>query len=237
MCGFVSYENATIREYPEWVDAISDNNSLLNLFNTWPDYKAYPAFGGDVSKTIPLLISENNESKIVNAVWWFDAFCEEQQTFLGKLTSFNARNLDSTFWKGALNHHRGIVLANYLGESKRVGKTKHQYLMQGEAPFLLGALYKKLANGQYCCAIITRDAHPKMTPYHDKAFPLFLPIKASFIDTWIGNDDANNDSVRALLDKPVLFPSLHVQRVKTYKGRQKIGQTDELLVSDLHSIE
>lgn len=256
MCGFVSYEQATIKEYPQWEAAITEaisldsisstislgaqaNSPLQYFLDNWPDYAAYPAFGGDVNKRIPLLILEDDKLKHVNAIWWFDAHCEQafdtdkNVTVLGRRTSFNARNLNSPFWKGALNHHRGIAFANQLGESKLVGKTKHQYLMRSNEPFLLGAIYRKLPNGDYCCAIITRDAHPKMTPYHEKAFPLFLPIDNHFLKLWLSSEKADTPLIQALLDEPKLYPDLHVQRVKTYKGKQTIGNTNALLTSDL----
>lgn len=265
MCGFVSYEQATIREYPQWEAALTSvakldtdaNQSLLQdndnittsktplwfLLSHWASYAAYPAFGGDINKRIPLLIEEDGQLKRVEAIWWFDASCQKYQqneqidsatnvTILGRRTSFNARNLDSPFWKGALNKHRGIVFANHLGESKLVGKTKHQYLMQSKEPFLLGAVYRKLANGDYCCAIITSDAHPKMTPYHEKAFPLFLPVDNAFLLLWLSKQNAEHTHIQHLLNEPKLYPKLHVQRVKTYKGKQPVGNLNDILLPD-----
>lgn len=265
MCGFVSYEQATIREYPQWEAAMTSvaelklddsrakeslvkNNvdsqlPLQFMLSNWSAYSAYPAFGGDTNKRIPLLIKEDGELKRVEAIWWFDASCQKYQqyeqkhsasniTVLGRRTSFNARNLDSPFWKGALNKHRGVVFADHLGESKLVGKTKHQYLMRSNEPFLLGAVYRKLPNGDYCCAIITRDAHPKMTPYHDKAFPLFLPVDNDFIFLWLSEQSTEHAQIMHLLNAPKLFPSLHVQRVKTYKGKQLVGNVNDTLISD-----
>ena len=233
MCGFVSYENATTREYPQWTAGLDLPSSLSLLLSSWPNYKAYPAFGGDTYKRVPLLICEQGEYKEVSAIWWFDAFSENKVTYLGKRTSFNARNLDSPFWKSALNNNRALVLATHLGESKLVGKTKHQYLMQSQQPFMLGAIYRQLDNGDYCCAIITRDAHPKMTPYHEKAFPLFLPLQPEFLNLWLGAENAQNAEIQALLQAPKLFPTLHVQRVKTYKDKQPIGNINDVLVSDI----
>jgi putative SOS response-associated peptidase YedK len=233
MCGFVSYENATIREYPQWTASIDLPETLSLLLDTWPDYQAYPAFGGDINKRVPLLICEEGVYKQVFAIWWFDAFSENEMTFLGKRTSFNARNLDSPFWNSALNNNRALVLATHLGESKLVGKTKHQYLMQSQQAFMLGAVYRKLENGDYCCAIITRDAHPKMTPYHEKAFPLFLPLEHAFLSLWLSEENANNSEIQSLLEAPKLFPTLHVQRVKTYKSKQVIGKISNTLLSDV----
>ncbi len=231
MCGFVAYENATVREYPQWTTALASLS--YRALENWPNYTAYPAFGGDANKRIPLLVEEDGETKQVFAVWWFDAHSQQQQTVLGNKTSFNARNLDSPFWSGALNKNRGLVLATELGESRLVGKTKHQYLMQSNAPFILGAIYRKLSNGDYCCAIITRDAHPKMAPYHDKAFPLFLPVDAIFLSIWLGDETSEHPQIQALLNQPKLFPTLHVQRVKTYKHKQPVGNISITLVSDV----
>jgi putative SOS response-associated peptidase YedK len=231
MCGFVSYNDTSFRESPNWVAPLT--SPLGSLLLQWPTYSAYPAFGGDTNKRIPLLVCEDNSLKIVQAVWWFDAICENYHTTLGRRTSFNARNLDSPFWKSALNHSRGLVLAGELGESKLVGKTKHQYLMQSQTPFMLGAIYRKLNNGDYCCAIITRDAHPKMAPYHDKAFPLFLPTDDIFLNIWLGPNTAQHPQIDPLLRSPKLYPTLRVQRVKTYKHKQTVGSINDTLYSDI----
>ena len=233
MCGFVAYEQSTIYEQPQWYDELDASTELTQLLVDWPEFSAYPAFGSDIRKRIPLLIQEDDDYKQVNAVWWFDAFDTDGITKLGNRTSFNARNLSSPFWKHALNTKRGVILASELGESKLVGKTKHQYLMQSNQAFLLGALYKRLKNGDYCCAIITRDAHPKMAPYHDKAFPLFLPLDIKFTHLWLGHEAAEHPQIQSLLEQPKLFPSLHVQRVKTYKDKQPIGNIQANLTSDL----
>jgi len=235
MCGFVSYEQATIKQHPDWVAALQETTAVYESFVNWPEYTAYPAFGGDTNKRVPLLISEDDKLKRVDAIWWFDAQVQDTRTLLGKRTTFNARNLDSPFWKGALNHTRGVLIANQLGESKWIGKTKHQYLMQSNAPFMLGAVYRKLTNGDYCCAVITRDAHPKMTPYHEKAFPLFLPVEEEFLGIWLGKEKANHARIQGLLKQPKLFPTLHVQRVKTYKHKVAVGSISDILLSDIES--
>lgn len=233
MCGFVGYEQSTQYQQPQWYEEIEVPDDLTQLLADWPEFAAYPAFGSDISKRIPLLIQENGDFKQVNAVWWFDGFDKDGKTKLGNRTTFNARNLSSPYWKSALNKNRGIILASELGESKLVGKTKHQYMMRSPQPFFLGALYKKLNNGDYCCAIITRDSHPKMEPYHDKAFPLFLPLDIAFTHLWLGHVDATHPSIEALLKRPKLFPSLHVQRVKTYKDKKPIGNIQANLISDI----
>ncbi len=233
MCGYVGYEQSKVHEQPQWYDNMSCPLILKSMLDCWPEYTAYPAFGGDTTRRIPLLINENGSLKQVQAVWWFDTFLRDSETFIGGRTSFNARNLSSPFWNSALNNNRAIVLATELGESKLVGKTKHQYLMQSSQSFMLGALYQKLENGDYSCAIITRDTHPKMEPYHDKAFPFFLPMAPNFMDLWLSDVPADNPQIITLLEKPKLYPTLNVTRVKTYKNKQKVGSTDITLMSDV----
>lgn len=230
MCGFVSYDERTITTNDGWLSRLKTIAGQLIRIDS---YTAYPAFGGDINKRIPLLIYENSVLKQVNAVWWFDAHTDADGiTEIGKRTTFNARNLTSPFWASAVKQSRGLVIASRIGESKLVGKTKHQYLMQSQQPFLLGALYRQLTNGDYACAIITRDAHPKMAAYHDKAFPLFLPNDDLFIEAWLtakGNVPAEVDH---LLNAPKLYPNLHVQRVKSYKSAVPMGKVTDNLLSD-----
>lgn len=56
---------------------------------------------------------------------------------------------------------------------------------------ILGAVYQAFPNGKYSCAVITRDEHPRFAPYHDKAFPLFLPHNLDFLKLWLR--DARED--------------------------------------------
>ncbi len=63
----------------------------------------YPAFGGNPDRRIRgLIIQEEGRPRLVDATWWFD--CKESGDTLevGKRTTFNARNLDSPYWKGPL---------------------------------------------------------------------------------------------------------------------------------------
>ncbi len=225
MCGYVSYESKP------WNGLSGQLESIVSLVEA---YRAYPAFGGDTHKRIPIVVIDDGQLVVKKAIWWFDAFADQQgQSVLGRRTTFNARNLDSPFWKTALNHNRAVVLASELGESKKVGKSTHRFLMQSHSPFFLGALYRKLANGDYCAAVITRDAHPKFTPYHEKAFPFFLPPDDEFLTKWLWAAGAISPEVECILQAPILVPTLNVTRVKTYKNKEPIGQIRDTLVSDL----
>ena len=195
----------------------------------------YPAFGGNPQRLIRgLVIEEDGEKKLIDATWWFDCSENGDDLTVGKMTTFNARNLASPFWQGALQTNRAVVIATELGESKFQNRKKHQYLMQGERPFLLGALYRKFPNGKYSCAVITRDSHPKFEPYHEKAFPLFLPPDAEFIAKWLAKDVTELHEFDELLKSPKLYPALTVAEVKTFKAGKKVGE-DVFLASDLAS--
>ncbi|WP_416305228.1 SOS response-associated peptidase family protein [Neptunicella sp. SCSIO 80796] len=185
-----------------------------------PGFKRYyPAFGGNANRKIDACIEEDGTIKPITATWWYD--CTENGNTIepGERTTFNARNLDSSYWKGAVKHRRAIVFATGLGESKRVGKTKHQYYFDSEEVFALGALYRTFENGCYSLAIITRDSHPKMEPYHDKAFPCFLPNDEEFLKLWLSQDVEQHPRLDYVLNNPTLYPTLHVTRVKTFKDK------------------
>lgn len=178
----------------------------------------YPAFGGDPGKQIHnLIISGEKGPEVVDATWWFDCQPVGDSLRIGQRTTFNARNLDSPYWKGALRHHRGLAIATGLGESKRVGGRKHQYYMEGAAPFLLGALYRSFDNGLYSCAVITRDSHPRFDEYHDKAFPCFIPAESRFVDLWLNDVGAVPPEVTAYLNQPRITEDLWISEVQTFK--------------------
>lgn len=193
--------------------------SLFDDFIPTTFSRYYPAFGQNPERKIDIIIEEQGQLKSVKATWWYDCVDTPQGLQVGKRTTFNARNLTSQYWQAPLRQRRALVIATGLGESKLVGKTKHQYYMTSDQPFALGALYQKFSNEQYACAVITRDTHPKMEPYHDKAFPGFLPIDADFLRLWLAKSVSQHPAIDQMLDSPALYTSLCVQRVKTYKDK------------------
>lgn len=229
MCGYIKRvtDRPAFRElmeqlgWDELIEPLTSSNDSIQHF--------YPAFGGNPNRKIKgLIIDEKGKHRAVDATWWFDCQAEDDELVVGKRTTFNARNLDSPLWRGALRHHRAIVIADGLGESRKIDGKKHQYLMESKKPFLLGALYRRFSNGHYSCAIITRDAHPKFEPYHDKAFPLFLPNDRELVNTWLNGCITESEEIDNLLNHPKLFPDLLVQEVKTYKNALPIG--DQILL-------
>lgn len=180
----------------------------------------YPAFGGDANKTIDkLIINERGKLKVVNATWWFDCEAVGDGLRVGDRTTFNARNLASSYWRKALHTQRALVVATGLGESQMVQGKKHQYLMEGATgAFLLGALYRSFENGLYACAVITRPASAKFAQYHDKAMPLFIPHNSDLVSQWLDPKVSRSDAIDQLLDHSALSIDLRVTRVSTYKS-------------------
>lgn len=229
MCGYIEIDGERqqpVMQFPE--------REIANQFTSKMFKRYYPAFGQDPHKTIDIVIEENGKLQQVAATWWFDCSDSFEGLQLGTRTTFNARNLDSPYWQDALHYNRAIVLATGIGESKVVGKTKHQYYMQSEEVFVLGALYRKFSEGRYSCAVITRDAHPKMEPYHDKAFPGFLPNNDEFLKLWLSKSVQQHQQIDKVLNLATLYPTLKVQRVKTYKDKVPYQSFNPvILTSDL----
>lgn len=229
MCGYIEVDGERQQAVMQFPEREIGRQFLSKSFKRY-----YPAFGQDLNKTIDIIIEEKQILKQVSATWWFDCTESNDGLNLGSRTTYNARNLASPYWQGALQHHRAIVLATGIGESKLVGKTKHQYYMQSDEVFVLGALYRKFSNGRYSCAVITRDAHPKMQPYHDKAFPGFLPNDDKFLALWLSQSVQQHPVIDQVLNHPTLYPTLKVQRVKTYKDKVPYPSfTPVVLTSDL----
>jgi len=125
-----------------------------------------------------------------------------------------------------------------------MGKTKHQYYMQSDSVFVLDALYRKFRDDRYSCAVITRDAHPKMEPYHHKAFPCFLPNDDRFLKRWLSKSVQQHPEIHKMLNYPTLYPTLtrlptlKVQRVKTYEDKVPYQSFSPLILySDLLDIQ
>ncbi|MFQ3190371.1 MAG: putative SOS response-associated peptidase YedK [Paraglaciecola sp.] len=156
-------------------------SEIVKQFTSRLFKRCYPVFGPNPNKTIDIVIEEIGVLKQIAVTWWF--YCSDSQEgfHVWTRTTFNARNLGSPYWQDGILHNRVIVLATGIGESKRLGKTKHRYYMQSDDVFVLGAVYCKFSFCIYSCVIITKNVHPKMAPYHDKDFPCFLPINDNFL--------------------------------------------------------
>ncbi|MCW8109144.1 SOS response-associated peptidase family protein [Alteromonas ponticola] len=229
MCGFIQRvtDNPTIIDLLEEVglgDLVphfaAQSSSLLNF---------YPAFGGNASRQITSLITAPDN--IIDATWWFDCQSDGDSLAIGKRTTFNARNLESGFWRTALKRHRGIVLATAIGESNPVGKSKQHYFMQGRRAFMLGALYRSFDNGKYACAVITRPPHERFSNFHEKSFPFFLPFDKDFIQDWLSGEPLHPASTQEL-EQPKLHVDLEVTPVKTFKAAEPTGPA-HLLEADI----
>lgn len=228
MCGYVRRHVGpkTLREFLELIGYQGyydepDEEPVTKHF--------YPAFGGDPNRTIQgLLIQEDGELKLVDATWWYH--CEEidGQLKVGHKKTFNARNLHIPFWRDGIENHRAIVIATGIGEGKEIdGKNKH-FLVTSERLMLLGAVYKKFPCGKYSCAVITRDEHFRFSPYHDKAFPLFLPYSIEFLKIWLSKVKDDHPRIAQLLAAPRIFSDLKIVPVKTFKGEVATGPTEYL---------
>jgi putative SOS response-associated peptidase YedK len=232
MCGYVRrhIEPKTLNEFMELlgITGYYDDDK-----NDEPELKHfYPAFGGNPDRTIEgLIIEEDGELKLVDATWWYDCSEEEGEFKVGTHTTFNARNLEGRYWKGAIRHRRAIVVATGLGEGKTIdGKNRH-FLVTSDRLLLLGAVYQRFPSGRYSCAIITRDAHPRFEAYHEKAFPLFLPYNVEFLKLWLSQADEQQPQIAHLLASPKIFANLSILPVKTFKGGIATGEM-EFLAAD-----
>ncbi|WP_152207423.1 hypothetical protein [Marinobacter changyiensis] len=127
MCGYIR----RVTDSPE-VAELLEELGLGDLFEPLVSQapagmeQIYPAFGGNSARQIRgLIIQEEGKPRLVDATWWFDCTANEDRLEVGKRTTFNVRNLDSPYWKGALRHHRGIVVATGIGESKKINGRTH----------------------------------------------------------------------------------------------------------------
>lgn len=231
MCGYGRrhISNADLIEFVRTLElAEAFRNMPLPLDNVLEHF--YPAFGGAASRRITsMIIQEEGKLISVDATWWFD--CQEVDGALvvnNKRTTFNARNLASSYWKGAIRHNRGIALFTGIGEGKVIdGKNRH-FLVEGEQPLLMGTVYRKFPAGHYSTAIITRDSHSKFDTYHDKAFPLFLPLNPEFLKLWLGDEPETHPQIAHLLENPKVFNDLKITPVKTFKDAKAIGEVEYL---------
>lgn len=186
----------------------------------------YPAWGAVPERQIKsLIVMENNVPKAVDATWWYacDEVGDTLRPNLAKQT-FNARRLQLKIWQEPLEQRRGIAIATAIGEAIGPKGKEKRFFVEGKRPLMMGCLYQRFENGRYSCAVITRDAHPRFTDYHDDAFPLMLPHDPNFLKLWLSDTPSDHPAIAELLGQPKIFTDLTVTPVKTYKDAVPKGE-------------
>ncbi len=216
MCGYF----ANLRETAAIIDLLKQ----IGIALPYPVQRAYQrrVFAG-------LVTIQNGRAALSEALWWF-ALREHGDKLVPneKYTSFNARDLRKPLWRTAARTSRGLVLATEIGEAQG----KQRYLMTSSEGFALGCLYKDyaLADGTRVrsFAVITRPPHHRFSRYHDKAFPLFLPMDKAAIEEWLNPEIETSPLIEEILDNPRLEADLAVTPVKTYRNAEALGATEIL---------
>ncbi len=233
MCGYLR-RHISPRDLKEFLKLIGMPQLEIQFPDSGTAQHFYPAWGAVPEKQIKgLIVLEDGHPKVVDATWWYA--CDEQGDVLrpnmAKQT-LNARNLHLEFWQEPLRHRRGIALATAIGEAIGPKGKEKRFFVEGARPLLMGCLYKRFQNGKYSCAVITRNAHPRFTDYHDDAFPLMLPHDPNFLKLWLSDTAPDHPAIAELLKQPKIFTDLTVTHVKTYKdavpkGDPVLIQADE----------
>ena len=214
MCGYFG----NLHESPAVIDLLNQ----LNIPLPYPTGQWYPRRWCE-----GLITAEENGFSLSKAMWWYQIQNEDGNWKPNeKITSFNARDLDKPLWRNAAQTRRGIVIGTEIGESQ--GKLRH--LMRADEPFALGTLYKEWDKNTRSFSVITRHPHSRFAHYHEKSTPLFIPLDADTIQTWLC-EDINHPSNQNLLAEAKLPVDFQVTPVKTYKHADATGDT-QLLVKD-----
>lgn len=225
MCGYLR-RHIGPKDLKEFLRVIEMPQLELEFESDGPAQHFYPAWGAVPEKQIKgLIVMQDGRAKAVDATWWYA--CEEFEGTLRpnmKKQTFNARRLQLSIWQEPLKHRRGIAIATAIGEAIGPKGKEKRFFVEGARPLLMGCLYNRFNNGTYSCAVITRDAHPRFTEYHDDAFPLMLPHDPNFLKLWLSDASPDHPAIAELLQQPKIFTDLTVTAVKTYKDAVPRGE-------------
>lgn len=231
LCGYIQLVTDSPHVQALLIEVGLDHLVPYLVTDTHDILHSYPAFGGIPRYLHGLIHQEVDRAVTSNAIWWYDCQADGENILIGNRTTFNARNLESNYWKGALRHKRALVVATGFGETGDAGGKKKHYLMEGkENAILLGAVYRRLTNSILCCAVITRPASKDFAQFHEKAMPLMLPADAAVIQEWLDPEIAQSPIINDLLENPAVVPVLKVSHVKTFKNSEMIAGSEVNLV-------
>ena len=189
--------------------------------------------GGDFrprGRLLGVIIEDDDGYRLIDPIWWYTLKRVGSKWEPNPaVTSFNAHGLHLPTWREPIQIRRAIVIADAIGESNPVPgyKTKkRQFLIQGHAGLVLGALYRVWpteAGPLYSAAIITTDKHPRFGEYHEKSTPLFLPLDATFLAAWLSRAVTEAPRLENGVFPPWLPYDLTVTEVKTYKRGEPVA--------------
>lgn len=189
--------------------------------------------GGDFypGSSVDILVADP-EPRAVRSIWWFLLGHDGKPNY--RFATFNARHLDSKLWREPIKTSRCVIPATGFGESIGEGKEKKSYLLDGDQPFLMGGLYRHYetdAGPRTGFAVITCNPHRRLSKYHDKACPLFLPFDAGVVEQWLDPSVPDAAIFHDLVDHPQLPVNFQVTPVKSTKKLVATGPV-EMLTSD-----
>lgn len=210
--------------------SIHERPALWKLLNELDIKVAYPKGQYYMLRMCDGLITAGVDGySITPAMWWYLMKWENGKLVPNQdVTSFNARNLNSPLWRKPINERRGLIFASEIGETK----DKRHYLMRPKDVLAIGAVYQDYHTPEgpkRSMALITRPPHPRFSRYHDKAIPLFLPLKSDLIKAWLDpKRPASDPEIKDLLEHPRITTDLEVTPVNTFKRGDATGEKEEL---------
>lgn len=218
-----------------YIGNLHESPAVIDLFNRLHIPLPYPLGQYYTLQPCPGLITATADGyQRSTGLWWYATKRENGKAIPNmEITSFNARNLNSSMWRKPMNERRALVIATEIGETQ--GKS-HYLMRTSTRPLAIGALYQdaKTPDGfTRSFALITRPASSSFARYHEKAMPLFLPWESDMLQHWLNPAVTADDPViQALVDKPGITTDLEVTRVKTFKRAEPLG-APEVLKADL----
>lgn len=215
MCGFIQ----RVSDSPA-VKALLLDLGMNNLVFNSGDF--VPGSQVDIALADPQL-------RAIRTTWWFLIGSDGKPNYT--YSTFNARRLDGKMWRGPINTSRCVIPATAFGESIGTGGKKRSYLIKSDSAVLLGGLYRHYDTSRgpvTGMAVITCSPHSRLSQYHDKACPLFLPHDTDFIKQWL---DPNVGVTKAMLDvikQPLLTTGFTVVPVKTTRNHTQVAPVERL---------
>ena len=155
---------------------------------------------------VPIVIREDGETKVVNAVWWLLLTNGDKGMVPNpKWKTFNAvssRAHTSKLYAPALRNQRCIMPASGYYEFKPESGYKQAYHIAPESGAIAFAgLYRKWqyeGGSLYSCSLMTTEGHPKLAHIHKKSLPVMLTEED--YDPWLSNEELTQEHRAAIFE-------------------------------------
>lgn len=196
----------------------TDPRELADYFSATLSYDIELSYNIAPTRTVPVLITLNNERMIVPMRWGLIPSWHKEGSKLAMLNNARGETVESKpSFRHSFRHQRCLILADgfYEWDADKTPKQPYYIPMKNREPFGLTSLWARWISNEKTidsCCIITMPANSVVSAIHDR-MPSIMPT--DLIDTWLDNNVQDVSKLKKILENTTACDLLEPYPVTT----------------------